>query len=342
MKILILGGTLFLGKHLVDAAHARGHEVTLFNRGQTNPTLFPDVETLRGDRNGDMAALKGRTWDAVIDTSGYLPRVVRASATLLADAVDRYVFISSGSVYADLSASNIDETAALSTLPDEATEDIPSNYGALKVLCERAVKEIMPDRGLVVRSGLLVGPHDPTGRFTYWVRRVAQGGTVLAPGHPQRQVQLIHARDMADWMVCMTEAKHTGTYNVTGPASTLTMEECLAACRMATNNDAQFAWIDDAFLLAHNVAPFGDMPLWLPDEMNGLLRMNIDQAFGAGLTFRPLVDTIRETLAWDAARSPADIANKPRRLQSGGPTQAGITREREEALFQAWRAVQQA
>lgn len=240
MKILILGGTLFVGRHLVEAAQARGHSVTLFNRGQTNPYAFPDVETLRGDRDGALAALRGRRWDAVIDTCGYVPRIVRASATALADAVEHYTFIASGSVYADLSHGNIDEHALVETVADETTEDVAAHYGALKALCERAAEAAMPGRVLVVRAGLLVGPYDPLGRFIYWLRRVARGGVVLAPGRPERQIQLIHARDMADWIVRMAEGQQTGVYNVAGPDHKLTMEQLLETTRTATGSDAQF------------------------------------------------------------------------------------------------------
>ncbi len=337
MKLLILGGTLFLGRHLVAAAHARGHRVTLFNRGQTNAGVFPDVERLRGNRDGDLAALHGRQWDAVIDTSGYVPRLVHASATVLADAVHHYTFISSGSVYAELSHGTIDEHAPLETLADPTTEDVAAQYGALKALCEHAAEEAMPGRVLTVRAGLIVGPYDPTDRFTYWPRRVAQAGVVLAPGRPERQIQLIHARDLADWIVRMAEAQQTGVYNVTGPADMLTMGQLLETCRAACASDAQFVWVDETFLLEHDVAPFTDLPLWLPEAANSLLRMNIDRALAAGITFRSLADTITETLVWDQRRA-ATPDTEPRRLASGVPQRAGLAPARETALLAAWHA----
>ena len=189
MNLLILGGTVFLGRHLVEAALARGHAVTLFNRGQHNPDLFPEVERLRGDRDGDLQALEGRRWDAVVDTCGYVPRVVRASAEMLAPNVDHYTFISSISVYADTSKPGIDEQAPVGTLDDPTTEEVTGeSYGPLKALCEQAAEAAMPGRVLNIRPGLIVGPHDPTDRFTYWVRRVAEGGEVLAPGNPHAPV----------------------------------------------------------------------------------------------------------------------------------------------------------
>ncbi len=334
MNLLILGGTLFVGRHLVEAAHARGHSVTLFNRGQTNIGLFPDVETLRGNRDGDLAALQGRQWDTVIDTSGYVPRLVRASATLLADAVEHYTFISSASVYADLSHGNIDEHAPVETVADERTEDVAEHYGALKALCEQAAEAAMPGRVLAVRAGLIVGQYDPLGRFIYWLRRVAHGGVVLAPGRPERQIQLIDARDMANWIVRMVEAHHTGVYNVAGPATTLTMGQLLETCRMATGSDAQFVWADEAFLLEHGVVPFTDLPFWLSEASNGILSLNIDRALAAGLSFRPLPETITETLAWDRSQA----AKEPTRLASGVPTDVGLSPEREAALLTAWNA----
>ncbi len=208
MKLLVLGGTVFLGRHLVEAATARGHSVTLFNRGQHNPELYPEVEKLRGDRDSDLSALQGRRWDAVIDTCGYLPRAVRASAELLADAVDHYTFISSISVYADFHTPAMDESAPVGTLADETVEEVTGEtYGPLKALCEQAAERALPGRVLNIRPGLIVGPHDPTDRFTYWPVRVARGGEVLAPGRPHVPVQVIDGRDLAEWTVRMVEAR---------------------------------------------------------------------------------------------------------------------------------------
>ncbi|MBI5667087.1 MAG: NAD-dependent epimerase/dehydratase family protein [Chloroflexi bacterium] len=330
MKLLILGGTRFLGRHLVEAAQARGHVITLFNRGLSNPNLYPDVEHLRGDRDGDLSALEGRRWDAVIDPSGYVPRIVRASAQLLADAVEHYTFISSISVYPDATIHNLDETAEVARLDDETTEDVAAAYGGLKALCEQAAEAALPGRVLNVRAGLIVGPHDPTDRFTYWPVRVALGGDVLAPGMPERQVQFIDARDLADWIIHMIETLRPGTYNATGPADRLTMGDTLEACRATTGSNATFTWVSDDFLLENEVTPFTEMPLWVPEAYNGLLSVNIEKALAAGLAFRPLADTIRDTLAWNATRD-EEFSNKGLRLRGG------MMLEREAELLAKWR-----
>ncbi|MFZ0544031.1 MAG: NAD-dependent epimerase/dehydratase family protein, partial [Candidatus Promineifilaceae bacterium] len=239
MKLLILGGTVFLGRHIVDVALQRGHEVTLFNRGQHNADLYPDVEKLRGNRDGDLAALKGRTWDAVVDTCGYFPRIVRDSAELLADAVEHYTFISSISVYADNVRPGIDENYPVAQLEDESVEEVTGGtYGGLKALCEQAAESAMPGRVLNVRSGLIVGPNDPTDRFTYWVCRVAQGGEVLAPVEPEVAVQVIDVRDQAQWILDMAEARQAGVYNVTGPDYTLTFGELFRTTQQVSSSDA--------------------------------------------------------------------------------------------------------
>ncbi len=328
MKLLILGGTVFLGRHLVEAAQARGHEITLFNRGQGNAALFPDLEKLRGDRNGDLSALQGRRWDAVIDTCGFAPRIVRASTELLAEAVDHYTFISSISVYADVSVVGIDESAPVGKLADETVEAITDEtYGSLKALCEQAAEQAMPGRVLNVRPGLIVGPHDPTDRFTYWPHRVAQGGEVLAPGRPAREVQIIDARDLAAWIIRVVESRQTGVYNATGPDYALTMEQVLETCKVESGSDARFVWIDEQRLLEAGAGPWIELPLWIPetDEHRGFAAINCRKAFAAGLTFRPLDETVRDTLAWDATR-PADVVRR-----------AGLKPEREAHYLQACR-----
>ncbi len=327
MRLLVLGGTVFLGRHLVEAALARNHEVTLFNRGQANPGHFPDVEQVHGDRDGGINVLRGRRWDAVIDTSGQLPRLVRASAELLADAVDHYTFVSSISVYADFSKPPT-ETTPLAMLADPTTEErTPENYGGHKALCEQAAEAAMPGHALVIRPGLIVGPYDPTDRFTYWPHRVALGGEVLAPAPPESPVQFIDARDLAAWMLDLAEQRHTGVYNATGPATPLTLGELLDACKRASESDARFTWVSEQFLEQHEVGPWMDMPLWIPPSdtsMAGFSAANCQQAIAAGLRFRPMAETIRDTLAWEVTR-PADYQWK-----------AGITRERETALLAAW------
>lgn len=331
MDILILGGTMFLGRALVEAAQARGHRVTLFNRGRTNPELYPEVEKLHGDRKTDLSLLSGRRWDAVIDTSGYQPGDVRASTGLLANAVEQYIFISSISVFADFREIGMDENAPLAQLPEGTDPDAPvtgETYGALKALCEQAAEESMPGRVLVIRPGLIVGPHDPTDRFTYWPCRVAQGGEVLAPDKPQLPTQFIDARDLAEWTVRMVENRQLGIYNATGPAAPLPMGDLLEACRQASSSDAHFTWVNEAFLLKNQVQPWSQLPLWLPEsspEYAGMQQVSIRKALAAGLTFRPLEDTIRDTLAW-ASNRPKDHTWR-----------AGLSREQETALLQKFR-----
>ena len=299
MKLLVLGGTKFLGRHAVDAALADGHDVTIFTRGQTNPELFPGVERLRGDRDGSLEALLGRTWEGVVDTSGYVPRVVRQSAELLRDQVHRYVFVSSISVYADFSGP-VTEATPVAELDDPATEEILENYGALKAACERVVEEAFGDRSARVRAGLIVGPYDPTDRFTYWPRRIALGGKVLGPGDPEAPVQFVDARDLAAWLVRLALDGPGGTFNATGPAERLTFAELLERARSTTGSDAEIVWIDDQHVLDAGVQPWMELPLWLPgSDYAGMALTDISRAVGAGLTFRPVEETIVDTLAWD-------------------------------------------
>lgn len=341
MKILMLGGTIFLGRHLVEAALDRGHEVTLFHRGQHGQDLYPQVERLHGDRRGGLSVLKHRRWDAVIDTNGYVPSVVRASASLLADAVQQYVFISSISVYSDVSVIGVDEAAPVDTITPERLHEVESivppaagmtahiyreAYGALKALCEQAVEAVMPARVLQVRPGLIVGPYDDSDRFTYWPSRIARGGEVLAPGRPARPVQLIDVRDLAEWIIRMIEVGQMGTYNATGPDTPLSMQQILDACNAVSGSNATFTWMDDTFLLNEKAQPWGQVPLWLPEEpeIAGFNAINIARALAAGLTFRPIATTIRDTLAWDATRAPDKVR------------EAGLAVEDEARLLQVW------
>jgi 2'-hydroxyisoflavone reductase len=329
MKLLILGGTIFLGRHLVEAALARGHEVTLFNRGQHNTDLFEQgqgtVEKLRGDRNGQLDALRGRSWDAVIDTCGYLPRIVRMSAELLAEGVQQYVFISSISAYADFSQPGIDEGSPVGRLADPTIEEITGeSYGPLKVLCEEAAEAAMPGRVLTIRPGLIVGPHDPTDRFTYWPVRIERGGAILAPGNPQQEVQVIDVRDLAVWTIEMVEQKQMGIFNATGPATPLTIETLLDQCQMVTKNNGHFTWVSEAFLIAQAVGAFVELPLWVPAAEAGIEQVNCQKAIATGLAFRPLTDTIRDTLAWHHTR-PTDYTLR-----------AGLAPVRETELLEQW------
>ncbi|RED54685.1 NAD-dependent epimerase/dehydratase family protein [Cohnella lupini] len=331
MKILILGGTVFLGHHLVHSAVRAGHEVTIFSRGITRAESVPDgVEKLIGNRDGNLDALAGKRWDAVIDTSGYVPRVVRLSAKLLATVTDHYTFISSVSVYRDFLTPGIDETGTIGTLSDPSTEDVGSAYGQLKALCEQAVEQEMPGRALVIRPGLIVGPLDPTDRFTYWPSRIRRGCQVLAPGTPDASVQIIDARDLADWTIRMIESKATGVYNAAGPTGKLTMASFLDQCRQAVGSDSELVWVDNDFLLKNGIGPWIEMPLWIPgvgetEQVRHLLSVNAEKALAAGLTFRPLKDTILDTLQWDLSRDIAD-----RRVG------AGMDAAKEERLLNDW------
>jgi len=329
VKILILGGTIFVGRHLVEAALSRGHEVTLFNRGRHNADLFPQVEKLRGDRDGDgLDALAGRSWDAVIDTCGYLPRIVRQSARLLAGAASRYVFISSLSVYADTRAAGVDESSPVGTLEDETTEEIAGDtYGPLKALCEQEVQAALPDGALILRPGFIIGPHDPTDRFGYWPHRIAQGEDVLAPGDPSQPVQVIDARDLAEWTMRLVEQGATGVYNATGPDYPLTLGGVLQTCKTVSGSDARLVWVPDEFLKENGADTFTMMPFYIPEASpsNGIMGASIAKAVAAGLTLRPLADTVNDILTWDNFRP------------AGVPRKAGLSPERERELLEKYR-----
>ena len=324
MKILVLGGTVFLGRAFTDAALARGHEVAHFNRGRTAPDAR--VETILGDRAEPMPAAAIRAWDAVVDTSGYLPQAVARSTQALQSA-RRYLFVSSVSVYRDFSRDGIDEQYGVAAAPDPLPDAVtPETYGALKAACEAVVLDAFGERSSIVRPGLIVGPHDPTDRFTYWPVRVARGGQVLAPGRPQRPVQFIDARDLAEWMLRLLETGASGIFNATGPSAPLTMAQLLESCRAVTAADTTFRWLDDATLLAAGVAPWRELPLWIPESdatMRGLMAVSIAKALQQGLAFRPLAATIADTLAWAQRRDP------------GHEWRAGLAAEREMSLLEA-------
>ncbi len=336
LRLLVLGGTAFLGRHVVEAALGRGYEVTIFNRGQTKPRLFPGVERLIGDRNGDLSALRGRKWEVCVDPSAYLPRQVRASAEILKDAVEHYAFISSGSVY-PLDCPKSEDSPVL-PLEDPDSEDVTRDYGPLKAVCERiAVEAFGEGRVLNVRSGLIVGPWDPTNRFTFWPLRVARGGEVLAPSSPDYPLQFIDARDQAEWILDCAERGLSGTFNCTGPEEPLTLGDFLDACREVAGSDATFTWVRDDFLLQHEVGPWNEMPLWLPPGEGTLLDMPIQRAIAEGLTFRPVEQTLADTLAWaqsqERAHTPEDSTG---RVRSYG----GIDPDKERRVLDAWHAAQ--
>jgi nucleoside-diphosphate-sugar epimerase len=297
VKLLVLGGPRFLGRAITDAALERGHDITFFNSGTTNPQLYPEVERLVGDREADVSALAGREWDAVVDTCGYLPRVVRASAEAVADSVGRYYFVSSVSVYADF-GQPIDEESPIGQLGDLPHDEITEeSYGPLKALCEEVVRSVFGNRALVVRPGLIVGPHDPTGRFTYWPHRVARGGEVLAPGPSDRATQFIDVRDLADWMLDLCERGVGGTFNATHPG--LEWGKLLGACASVAASDARITWVTQEFLTEHEVREWMELPLWvsaLDPTAAYFDRVDVSRALDEGLVFRPLSETVRATL----------------------------------------------
>ncbi|CAH0118709.1 hypothetical protein PAE9249_01202 [Paenibacillus sp. CECT 9249] len=331
MKLLVLGGTVFVGKHIVQAALDKGHEVTMFNRGQTNADLFPGVEKLTGDRDNGLDALRGRSWDAVIDPSAYVPRIAGQSAELLRDAVERYIFVSSISVYRDFAAASIDERYPAGTLDDDSTEQVDGEtYGPLKALCERVLEEKLPGRVLTVRPGLIVGPDDRTDRFTYWPWRIRQGGRTLIPGKKDKVIQIIDVRDLAEWIVRMAEQRAAGVYNAVGLGDApLTMGRLAETAREVAGSAAEFVWIDDSFLLERNVLPFSDFPLWLPESEAlhaGFYRISCEKALREGLAFRPLSRTIEDTLHWLERTGRADVP----------ALRVGLPREREQELIEEW------
>jgi len=331
LNLLILGGTAFLGPATVEAALARGHRMTLFNRGKTNPDLFPELEKLRGDRDGDLAALEGGTWDAVIDTSGYVPRVVDLSARLLAPSVKQYVFISTISVYKDYTSVGMDESAPVGTLADETIEEITGEtYGPLKALCEQAVERNLPGRTTVIRPGLIVGPLDRTDRFTYWPVRVKRGGEVLAPGDGSDLIQFIDVRDLGQWIIHCIEQEVTGVFNADSDPGALTMGKLLNECLTVTGSAADLTWVDAAFLAEQGVQAWTDMPVWVPaeGEYAGFGQVSTAAAQARGLKYRPLADTIGDTLAW--------FESQPEERRS--QLRAGISAEREAEVLAAWHA----
>lgn len=343
MRILVLGGTKFLGRAVVDAASAHGHELTLFNRGQQDREVYAHFEQIHGDRMTPegLAALAGREWDAAIDTAAYLPRDVRSMAAALRGRVPHYTFVSSISALSSHAIRGQDESALVARLTPEQQAQVDGMmldgaitasalgefYGPLKAQCEDAAQDAFP-ACWIVRPGLIVGPYDVTDRFTYWPARLMRGGDVLAPGRPERLVQFIDVRDLADWMIRMIEHKATGIHTASGPAAPLAFGEVLDACALVAKErgapSARLVWVDDAALVAQGVGPWIEMPLWIPESdasMAGLMTEDLSKALAAGLTFRPLEDTVRGTLDWDATR-PKDA-----------PRAAGLAPEREKELL---------
>lgn len=333
MKLLILGGTAFLGPHLVESAQARGHQITLFNRGRTNTHLFPELEKLIGDRDPnkgeglkalEKAVADGRKWDAVMDTSGYYPRVVTSAAAVLKGAVSHYQFISTLSVFADRSV-DVSEDSPLIELEDQATEKVTgATYGGLKVLCEAAAEAAMPGQVSNVRPGLIVGPLDRSDRFTWWPHRIGRGGEILAPGKPNAPIQVIDVRDLAEWCVHLIENNTAGVFNAVGPASRVTMQEFLHGCKIVLGSDCTFTWAPDDFLLEHKVRPYMELPLWIPRDGEPYGTAQCQKAMAAGLSFRPLGATIRDTFDWAATRG------------ADHKWRAGMATDREAEVLAAW------
>jgi 2'-hydroxyisoflavone reductase len=318
MRLLVLGGTIFLGRHVTSEALRRGHEVTLFHRGLHGADLFPEAEHVLGDRTGDLAALRGRGWDAAIDTSGYDPADVARSSAL---DIGHLVFVSSCNVYPAWPAEPVDEDSQVWTEGDE--------YGPKKAACEREAQVALPGRVASVRAGLLCGPHDNIFRVPWWVRRIAVGGDVVAPGDPDRSVQLIDARDLDAWMVDLAENRVSGAFNGTAPAGRTTMCEALEAAVAATGSDARLHWIPDDALAAAGVEPWDELPLWIPaDDGAGTWVVGTERAQAAGLRCRPVAETMADVWAWlreggEAALSDWRADHRPR----------GLTPERQRALL---------
>ena len=330
LKILILGGTGFLGPAIVRHARSQGHQMTLFTRGKTNAKMFPDIEMLVGNRDGDLEALKNRDWDVVIDTSGYLPRIVADSAKLLAGHVGQYIFISSVSVYADFSQRGLNESSAVGVLDDETVEEITGlTYGPLKALCEQEAERELRGRSTTIRPGLIVGPMDRSDRFTYWPVRIAKGGEVLTPEGPDVATQVIDVNDLAMFIVRCAERNITGTYNATSPAEELTMGEIFETCKKVSGSDATFTYVSPEFMAEKELQEWSDIPVYvnLAGPEAGHPYVNVNKALQQGLTFRPLSETIRDTLDWWTGVS---------QERKDRPMRSGLTAERETEALEAW------
>lgn len=340
MKILVLGGSRFLGRTFVEEAQRQNHEVTIFNRGNQNEG-FKDLEVITGDRLTDLSKLNNRYWDAVLDTSGFIPSSVLESTELLKDRVKQYIFISSISVYKDWVQENFDESYPVYSMSlEEANElakdgNIYEYYGQFKALCEVVAQNAMSDRLVNIRAGQLIGPNDYTDRIPYWIHRIAAGGRVLAPGNPNRPVQMIDNKDLSNWILRLMTNESAGTFNATGPDYTLTMKEFLETCIKVTRSDAEIVWVSEKFLLENKVSPWTEMPLWVPEEFplepelkdpwRGAFTVNIDKAIATGLTFRPLEESLVEIYEWERQRNLADDQWK-----------SGMSPDREIELLELW------
>ncbi|HEY6644626.1 NAD-dependent epimerase/dehydratase family protein [Povalibacter sp.] len=330
LRVLILGGTGFIGPHFVSSLREAGHKLTLFNRGKRNPGLFPDVETLHGDRHGQLDALKNRDWDVVIDNSGFLPKDVKLSADLLKGHTQYYLFISSISAYANLTPPGIDEDYKLASLSAPDSEDINKDYGALKALCEQAVEATYGSACSIVRPSYIVGPGDTSDRFTYWPVRTARGGEMLVPGTARDPVQFIDVRDLADFVRVCVEQRIPGRYNACNPPGCVTMGDVVETAKRLTRADTRFTWVDPAFVEKQKLVDSNELPIWAPPtgEYAGTALVSSARAVARGMRFREVSTTIADTLAWHSQR-PAEQQKKLR---------AGLTPEREAELLKLWHA----
>lgn len=324
MKILILGGTVFLGRQLVNAAKERNHTITLFNRGIHNPDIFPEVERILGDRKDDLSALKGRTFDLVIDTSGHIPGDVRKSAQILKNSAGHYTFTSSISAYKNFSVNGIDENSETCILTDGNADTMTmENYGALKVLCENEVADAFDNRALNIRPGLIVGENDWSDRFTYWIHRINKGGNVLVPDAKNENIQFIDVKDLAQWIIQMAENGKHGLYNATGPDYKLNWENFISECMEFSDKETKINWVSEKFILDENVAPWTEIPMWIPKEDQGVNNVNISKALNDGLTFRLLKETLNDTLNFSRSRGSYEL-------------RSGLKAEKEIELLEKW------
>lgn len=325
MKIILIGGTRFLGRHFVEHAVKAGHDITLFHRGLSGCTDFPEIEHVHGDRAHDLERLGDRAWDAVVDTSGYLPRIVRTSAQFFAKRANHYTFVSSLSVYNTYTPGMVEHDDVAKLEGPEPDVMTPETYGALKALCEQEVMSAFPDRSFHVRAGMIVGPMDYSDRFTYWVRRISMGGDVMVPEPRRRPMQLIHGGDLAAWMLRMAEHRGAGIYHATTPDVPWTFEDVLEACREVSGSKANWVWAPESFFLEEKVEFWQELPLCVPPPEDAVMTVSVAKAVADGLTWKPLLITTRETLAWDAMRPPGTLLK------------AGLAPEREVALLETWR-----
>jgi 2'-hydroxyisoflavone reductase len=320
VRLLVIGGTVFLGRHLVALALAAGHQVTTLNRGNHDLEEQAGVEKLIADRDVDLSVVAGRTFDVVIDTCGYRPESVAHTLQVLGASIGTYVFISTISVYGDFTTIGIDEDHPIKFTPPGE----PGDYGSLKADCESVISQMLPERSLIIRPGLIVGPYDPTDRFTYWVSRFARGGNVLVPDRLDRVVQFIDVRDLAGFILKLADAHERGVYIATGPEGRLILGDCLDACAVVTRSEYQLVRVEDAVLQIAEVTPWSELPLWIPAakaDFAGVMRLNRSKAVAAGLMCRPIEKTIADTWAWDQTRDPS------------APRNAGLSEEREAKLL---------